>query len=73
MKGRNEKNKYVPRFLKKTRPNAAVAVKNYFRESKKSHLNTKAWNKISHAYFPVLKENFFLKFSSTISAAHCGS
>lgn len=41
MKGKNERNKYVPRFLKKTRPNTYVAVQNYFREWEKRKLSMK--------------------------------
>lgn len=41
MKGKNEKIKYVPVFLRKTRPDPAVAVHNYFREWEKRNLKLK--------------------------------
>jgi len=41
MKGKNEKTRYVPALLRKTRPDPAVAVHNYFREWEKRHLKLK--------------------------------
>ena len=41
MKSKNEQTRCVPGFLRKTRPNAAVTVHNYFREWEKRHLNLK--------------------------------
>ena len=41
MRGKNEKTKYVPGFLRKTRLDPAVVVHTYFREWEKRHLELK--------------------------------